>query len=625
MLPDPEIPPYPFCKPVEDALQKQLQQERLLSQVVSQIHQSLELPVILATAVDEARRFLEVDRLLIYQLAPPTPELNLSFSSVISGDHRINKTGRIAYEALAHAEIISVLNIAEDDHCFLNMYHSENKYHKGFIQTINDTAISYKEFPCLLELMEKYQVRAKLIAPIVVQKELWGLLIANHCSHRQWEDHEQRFFGQIAEHLAIAINQAQLYAELQHQKDTLEKRVIERTQALYEALRVAESANRAKSEFLATMSHELRTPLTCVIGISSTLLRWSFSTENNKISLEKQRAYLQSIHDSGEHLLELIEEILELSRVESGRTTLKISQFSLSKLAYQMIHSFREKARLKGVELLLDNRVNSKLDKFGADERRIKQILFNILGNAIKFTPQGGQVILRNWVEGNTAIFQVEDTGIGIHEDHRSLLFQKFQQLDSPYNRQHQGMGIGLALSKQLVELHGGIIEVESIIDDGSTFTVRIPSQMPTKKNGTKINTDKSENSRLIIPDLPHKMCVVLIDESEENASLISDLLTAAGYQFVWLIEASSSLEQIKLLEPQVVLVNTNLLTMDSVEFIAKLRDNNFNHQIKIIAISQKVSGNKCYVAGANECLSKPIQPEELLDTINGLILGNED
>ncbi|HYW20685.1 MAG TPA: HAMP domain-containing sensor histidine kinase [Nodularia sp. (in: cyanobacteria)] len=257
------------------------------------------------------------------------------------------------------------------------------------------------------------------------------------------------------------------------EKQTLEKRLIERTMALREALLAAEAANRLRNEFLATISHELLTPLTYVIGMSSTLLRWPLGELS-----KRQRDYLQTIHDSGEHLLELINDILDLSQIEAGKTVLNITEFSLTETAKNSLESLIKKAASKQINLQLDLQIDPRRDRFTADAERIGQILWNLLTNAIKFTPEGGSVTLRIWVENNTAIFQIEDTGIGIPEAQLPLLFEKFQQLDTPYRRSYEGTGLGLALTKQLVELHRGRIEVESTVAIGSIFTVWIPAQL---------------------------------------------------------------------------------------------------------------------------------------------------
>ncbi|MEG3860766.1 hybrid sensor histidine kinase/response regulator [Microcoleus sp. herbarium12] len=646
-----------FCQPVEDALQQQLQQERLLNQVTTQIRQTLELPVILSKAVSRVREFLDVDRLLIYQFekvpSPRKGELGKEIAAEVSGSGEVKENsgsylylGRVTYEALASDDISSVLNFSEGAQCFPDGVIDREKYRKGLALCVADVEITYCSQPCFLELMRRAKVRAKLLVPIVVQDELWGLLIAHQCTVCEWEESKKTFLRQIAEHLAIAIYQAELYAEVQQQKCTSEQRVIERTRELRDALAAAQSASLAKSEFLAAMSHELRTPLTCVIGISDTLLRWSYGKVGTKqVPIAKQRQYLQTIRDSGDHLLELINDILDLSQVEAGKAVLKISEFSISKLASQSLHALKEKAVAKGVELIQEQRIKQECDRFTADPRRLRQILFNLLGNAIKFTPEGGQVILRVWITedknrtpavrqpgtappGSTAVFQIKDTGIGIPENQRSLLFQKFQQLDSPYRREYGGTGLGLALTKQLVELHGGAIEVNSTVDVGSTFTVFIPIQTQSKDESTKFKYEKS-NSSLPLHSSSLRGSLVLVEEDEETAMLICDILTAAGMQVVWMIEGSAAVEQIELLQPNAVIVDMRLPGMNGCEIIQQLRQKPATKNLKILALSANeiaVDQISFVTAGANDCLAKPIHPEQLLDKILSLMaagIGN--
>ena len=643
----------PFCQSVEDALQQQLQQERLLNQVTTQIRQTLELPIILSKAVERVRDFLDVDRLLIYQFekvpAPHNSELAKEIPAQVSVSAAVQQNsgaylylGRVTYEALASDAISSVLNFSDGAQCFPDGVLDREKYRKGLALCVADVEKTYVSQPCFLELMRRAQVRAKLLVPIVVQDELWGLLIAHQCTVHEWEESKITFLRQIAEHLAIAIYQAELYAEVQQQKCTSEQRVIERTRELRDALAAAQSASLAKSEFLAAMSHELRTPLTCVIGISDTLLRWSYGKVGIKeVPIQKQRQYLQTIRDSGDHLLELINDILDLSQVEAGKAVLKVSEFSISKLASQSLHALKEKALDKGVELVQEQRIKQECDRFTADPRRLKQILFNLLGNAIKFTPEGGRVVLRVWVTedknrmptvrqpgtapaGSTAVFQIKDTGIGIPEDQRSLLFQKFQQLDSPYRREYGGTGLGLALTKQLVELHGGAIEVNSTVDVGSTFTVFIPIQTKTKDESTKFKYEKS-NSSLPLHSSSLRGSLVLVEEDEETAMLICDILTAAGLQVVWMIEGSAAVEQIELLQPNAVIVDMRLPGMNGCEIIQQLREKPATQNLKILALSAKeipADQISFVTAGANDCLAKPIHPEQLLDKILSLMAG---
>jgi two-component system sensor histidine kinase/response regulator len=484
------IPPEGFtCKPVEDALTKQIAQEKLLNQVTTQIRKSLDLPVIISTAITQVREFLELDRLVIYKFVSAPNDSLVSPQSQYFSPKSIDyqwftqdsehNGGCVIYESLGGESINSILNSQED--CLAVHSPCWQKYHQGFILVVEDVEKTYILENCLLNFLRTNQIRAKVVAPIIFENKLWGLLIAHQCdAPRQWTESEKALLSSIAEQLAIAINQSQLMDSLREathkltqEKRTLEQRVIERTMALREALLAAEAASRIRNEFLATISHELLTPLTYVIGMSSTLLRWPLGELT-----PRQREYLQTIHDSGERLLEMINDILDLSQIQAGKTVLNICEFSLTRLAENIVDSLLEKSTNAKVTLKLDVQVNPRHDQFSADPGRIEQIIWNLLTNAIKFTPQGGTVTLRFWVEDNTVIFQVEDTGIGIPEEKLPLVFEKFQQVDASYHRPYEGTGIGLALTKQLVELHRGRIEVESTVGVGSVFTVWIPSSV---------------------------------------------------------------------------------------------------------------------------------------------------
>jgi two-component system, sensor histidine kinase and response regulator len=587
------------CQPlVSAAMVRQVEQERLLHQVVSQIRQSLELPVILNTTVAQLRPFLQVDQLLLLQFSQPMqPSQDIEVLS-----------GWVHHEALAEPYLV-----LERPYAYGLTHQDYHAYQQGHSLVIADIETAYAHAPTILNQLQQRQVKASLSTPIRVQGQLWGVLIAHQCqqnpAHNQWQDNQQTFLKQIAEHLAVAIQQAQLYAQLQLQAQTLEQRVIERTQALQEALIATQSANRTKSDFLATMSHELRTPLTCVIGMSATLLRWSLGPLN-----DKQRSYLKTIHDSGEHLLELINDILDLSQVEAGRVALNLSEFSLSQLSRQCLQAMREKAITAGVELKVEI-LTGERDQFIADQRRCRQILFNLLSNAIKFTPEGGQVTLRVWLENKSAILQVEDTGIGIPEEKKSLLFQKFQQLDTSYRRSYEGLGLGLALTKQLVEMHHGWIEVESVEGKGSIFTVELPlQQIPSEAKGLA-GADAASAGR-----------IALIEDNEETATLICELLTAAGFQVIWMIEPSTAVDQIQLLQPLLAIISANLAGMDGYAMIRRLRLQLSTQGTKILLLTPTINAEQrqqYHSADADAYLNLPIQPEHLLQKIAQLLAQN--
>ena len=473
---------YSVCQPVENALHKQIAQERLLNRVTTQIRKSLDLSVIMTTAIAQVREFLELDRLVIYKFEESIinqkpfllahPDFSGSDSHQPTQHHFSEYAGCIVYEACGSDKILSVLNYREEN-CFTPTTECWQKYRQGFTLAVNDVEKTYTLEKCLLEFLRKTKVRAKLVAPIICDDNLWGLLIAHQCSNpRDWVESEKNLLTAVAEQLAIAIHQSQLMSKLTQEKQNLEQRVIERTIDLHDALEAASAASRIRSEFLATISHELLTPLTHVIGMSSTLLRWSFGELT-----QRQRDYLQTIHNSGEHLLEMINDILDLSQIEAGKAVLNVSEFSLVDFAQTILDTSQQKAAAQQIELKLDLQIKTECDSFCADLRRVRQIIGNLLSNAIKFTEVGGIVILRLWWEEDNAVFQVEDTGIGISAEQLSQLFEKFHQLDTPYRRRYEGAGLGLALTKQLVEMHRGRIEVESTVGEGSIFTVWIPLQ----------------------------------------------------------------------------------------------------------------------------------------------------
>jgi len=251
--------------------------------------------------------------------------------------------------------------------------------------------------------------------------------------------------------LAIAVHQAQSYEELQRQKKSLEKQVKNQAQQIENALVAARVASQTKHEFIGNMSHELKTPLTRVIGLSGTLLHWSIEEGRIPLPIEKQQQYLKTIHDSGKHLLKLINTILEFSEVQSGSHLLNAKKISLHKLCLEIIQSLQAQSEESEIDLALDVRLEPEAELFYGDREKLREILLNLLDNALKFTDKNGQVFLRVWQENKKIVFEVEDTGAGISTEKLPLLFETFTPLENFRQRIHDGAGIGFTnfLSKR--------------------------------------------------------------------------------------------------------------------------------------------------------------------------------
>jgi signal transduction histidine kinase len=293
-------------------------------------------------------------------------------------------------------------------------------------------------------------VRAAIVAPMLWEGKGVGAVLVGRVTTGSFSDKEIALLRTFADQAVIAIQNARLVGEIQQKGRELEV------------------ANKHKSAFLASMSHELRTPLNAIIGFSEVLLARLFGELN-----EKQEDYLKDIHSSGKHLLNLINDVLDLSKVEAGRMDLEPSQFDLPSALSDAMTLIRERAMKHGIELKLD--VQQGLGPITADERKFKQILLNLLSNAVKFTPDGGRVEVRATRVERAIEIAVSDTGIGIAPEDQEAVFEEFRQVGADYTSKQEGTGLGLALTRRFVELHGGRIWLASEVGKGSTFYFTIP------------------------------------------------------------------------------------------------------------------------------------------------------
>jgi PAS domain S-box-containing protein len=400
---------------------------------------------------------------------------------------------------------------------------------------------------------------------------------------------------------------------IQNHAAELENRVEERTIELTHA-------NRTKDEFLATMSHELRTPLNSILGFSESLLEQGRGPLN-----EKQEQYIGLIYSSGEHLLGLINDILEVSKIEAGKLDLRPDIISVKEVCESSLNFIKEMAIKKAISIEFKNETSALTLR--ADPKRLKQILVNLLNNAVKFTPERGRVLLEVKIspEKDRIQFSVEDNGNGITKENLSKLFVPFTQLDSGLSRHYEGTGLGLVLVLKFTEIHGGSVQVESEPGLGSRFTVALPWNEDQKSNPNQaLNSAKPvETSPSAISNTGERGKVLLAEDSKSNVLTVQEYLSDNGYEVA---VAQNGLEAIAMAEqisPDIILMDIQMPKMDGLEAIRRLRAATKSVSVPIIAVTALAmpgDRERCLEAGANEYISKPVSLKGLVKTINTLL-----
>jgi PAS domain S-box-containing protein len=414
----------------------------------------------------------------------------------------------------------------------------------------------------------------------------------------------------------------QMERALADERNQLARRVEERAADLIRANTNLARALRVKDEFLANMSHELRTPLNAILGLSESLGEQIAGPLN-----EKQQKYITTISESGRHLLSLINDILDLAKIEAGQISLDINRVDIQSVCEASLRMIRQLAQSKRQDVTLE--IDDDIGLIWADERRLKQMMVNLLSNAVKFTPEDGKIGLE--VHGNKneneVMITVWDNGIGMKEKDLSRLFQPFVQLDSGLARETTGTGLGLALVAQMVRLHGGSVRVNSHPEQGSRFTIVLPWE-PALAIDPATKMKVTGKFRAVKLDANNRPTILLIEDTDEVIMMIRDYLELAGYQVVTAKDGVEGITQAQLIHPDLILMDVMMPRMDGLEATRTLRsDPEFEETpiIALTALAMPSDRERCIRAGMNDYMSKPVNLKELVKTIQRFVVNKQE
>jgi PAS domain S-box-containing protein len=384
-----------------------------------------------------------------------------------------------------------------------------------------------------------------------------------------------------------------------------------------ELLASIQAASRAKTRFLANVSHELRTPLSGILGVSQALLQGVYGELT-----PKQAARLGNVHESGQHLLRLINDLLDLARVEEDRLVLDVQPVAVADLCKAAVQMIQPVAEAKTIRVELKPGTGPAVIE--GDERRLRQILLNLLSNAVKFTPEGGRIGLATNGDANGVEFTVWDTGIGIAKERQPLLFQPFSQVDDDLARRYQGSGLGLALVKRLTELHGGWVAVESELGRGSRFHVWVPAKRPTPTPDefaprTAPSTAQAGVVALAASTADISKRVLIVEDNIQIALLLQDVLEDNGYAVLVAHNGTEGMALARAQAPDLILMDLQLPDLHGVEITRQLKADPATQAIPVVALTALAMPDEregALAAGLDEYLAKPVDITVLLETV---------
>ncbi len=374
---------------------------------------------------------------------------------------------------------------------------------------------------------------------------------------------------------------------------------------LRESLVQAEDANHHKTNFLSSMSHELRTPLNAVLGYSELLKDQFFGPLN-----EKQISYVDQIDASGQHLLELINDLLDIAKIDAGAMSLELGLCSFQEIADTTLTMMDVHFQKKSLQV--ESQISSELPPLMVDRRKIKQILINLLSNAIKYTPEEGHIQVSADSAGDKVRITVSDTGVGIAKEQQRQIFSEFHQADQMRDEALGGAGLGLALTRRLVAMHGGEVGVESVLEKGSTFWFTVPIE--------KTTAERTEPEVIhTATDHPAGRRILVVEDNKTNLAMTLEMLSTHDHQVVVAHNGQEAIEQAQIFDPELILMDIRMPVMNGLEATRRLRAMPAFRQTPILALTADAGPNsvqECLGAGMTDHLSKPIESQLFFSTL---------